>query len=308
MEAMRAPSMGPVGDTPRITIGMPTYNGQATIASAIESLLSQSFGDFELIVGDNASTDATVEVATSFAKLDARVRVIRRAVNLGANANYSLLVHEARGEHFKWASCNDWCAPTFLERCIEVLDARPDVVIAYPKTRLFMESLADAADYEDNLDLQQDDPSARFLQVCSAMRLSNAMNGVIRLSALRRTRLMPSYRAADMVMTGHLALLGKFVEIPEYLFYRRMTPETATRLRSDEGTTQHFHPNRGAEMLFQNWKIQAGWSTALLVAPISPAAKLRLLPWMLRAWYWDRRALANDLFEAGRWLTRPRTH
>lgn len=287
---------------------MPTYNGEATIASAIEALLAQSFGDFELVVGDNASTDGTAEVAMRYAQADPRVRVVRRASNLGANANYSLLVREARGEYFKWASSNDWCAPTFLERCVEVLDARPEVVVAYPKTRLFVESLADATDYEDRLDLEEDDPSARFLRVRSTMQLSNAMNGLIRLSALRRTRLMPAYRSADMVMTGHLALLGKFVEVPEYLFYRRMSPEAATRLRSDEDVTRHFHPGQGAESLFQTWKIQFGWSSTLVAAPITATEKLRLLPWLLRGWYWERRALIDDLFAAGRYLAHWRAH
>lgn len=287
---------------------MPAFNSEATIASAIESLLAQSFGDFELIVGDNASTDATVEVTTRYADSDPRVRVVRRARNLGANANYSLLVREARGEYFKWASSNDWCAPTFLERCVEVLDARPDVVVAYPKTRLYVESPADATDYDDSLDLQEDAPSARFLRVRLKMRLSNAMNGLIRLDALRRTQLMPGYRSADMVMTGHLALLGKFVEIPEYLFYRRMSPASATRLRSDEEKTRHFHPDRGTDMLFQNWRIQVGWSNTLFKAPIGMTEKLRLLPWMLRGWYWDRRALVNDLLEAGRYVTHRRAH
>lgn len=287
---------------------MPAYNGEATIASAIEALLAQSFGDFELVVGDNASTDGTAEVAMRYAQADPRVRVERRASNLGANANYSLLAREARGEYFKWASSNDWCAPTFLQRCVEVLDARPEVVVAYPKTRLFVESLADATDYEDGLDLEEDDPSARFLRVRSTMQLSNAMNGLIRLSALRRTRLMPGYRSADMVMTGHLALLGKFVEVPEYLFYRRMSPETATRLRSDEDVTRHFHPGHGAESLFQSWRIQFGWSNTLVTAPITATEKLRLLPWLLRGWYWERRALIDDLFEAGRYLAHRRAH
>lgn len=307
MQVSGASLVNRIGSAPKVTIGMPAYNGEATIASAIEGLLAQTFGNFELVVGDNASTDGTAEVAMRFAQTDPRVRVVRRASNLGANANYSLLVREARGEYFKWASSNDWCAPTFLERCVEVLDARPDVVVAYPRTRLFVESLADATDYDDGLDLDEDDPSARFLRVRSTMRLSNAMNGLMRLSALRRTRLMPGYRSADMVMTGHLALLGKFVEVPEYLFYRRMSPETATRLRSDEDVTQHFHPRRGAESLFQSWKIQFGWSNTLFTAPITVTEKIRLLPWILRSWYWDRRSLLNDIFEAGRYLAHRHT-
>lgn len=296
------------GCSPTVTIGMPVYNGEATIASAIEALLSQTFPDFELIVGDNASTDSTVEIASQFARSDSRIRIVRREINLGANANYSMLVHEARGRYFKWASSNDWCAPTFLERCIEGLDARPDVVVAYPQTRLYAASFDDATDYEDDLDLQQDDPTARFWLVRSRMRLNNAMNGLIRLSALHRTPLIPSYHTADVVLMGRLALLGKFIKVPEYLFYRRMSPETATGLRSRRGRALHFHPNGGPGELFQSWRNHFGWSGALLLAPIAASGKLRSFPWILRTWYWDRRALMNDFLEAGRWLAHRGVH
>jgi glycosyltransferase involved in cell wall biosynthesis len=308
MQASGAPLANRTGHVPKVSIGMPAYNGEATIAAAIESLLAQTFDDFELIVGDNASTDATAEVANRYAKADPRVRVVRRAANLGANANYSRLVREARGKYFKWASCNDWCAPSFLERCVEVLDARPEVVVAYPRTRLYAASRSDATDFEDDLDLQQDDPTARFWHVRSHMRLNNAMNGLIRMSALHRTRLIAAYDTADVVLIGRLALLGKFVEIPEYLFYRRMTPETVAGLRSTEDRMRHFYPGLGAAMLFQSWRNQFGWSGAVLSAPIPAATKLRLLPRLLRGWYWSRRALADDLLEAGQWVVHGRAH
>lgn len=298
--------MSPRETSPRVTIAMPVYNGERTVASAIECLLAQTFEDFELVIGDNASTDATVDIAKRYATVDRRIRLLRNPVNRGVHGNYSSVAREARGEYLKWASCNDWCAPTFVERCVAVLDARADVVLAYPKTRLFDATLDDAEDYEDGVDLQSASPSERLLQLLSRMHLNNAMNGLIRVDALRQTHLIPDYRTADIVMAGHLALLGKFVEVPERLFYRRMNRDSAAYLRSASEQTEFFHPGHGPEMLFQHWRSRAAWVTMVMRAPISVEEKARILPQLLKNCYWDWRDLARDIGEAGRYLMRPR--
>ena len=114
---------------------MPVFNGAATIAGAIEALLAQTFGDFELIVSDNASTDGTRDVVEGLVVQDARIRYQRQATNIGANNNYSHLAVVARGEFLKWASASDWCAPTFLERCLELLMRNADAVLAAARGR-----------------------------------------------------------------------------------------------------------------------------------------------------------------------------
>lgn len=293
--------------TPRVTIGIPVYNGEQTVASTIECFLVQTFEDFELVIGDNASTDATLDIANRYAAADRRIRVLRSPVNRGVHKNYSAVVREARGEYLKWASCNDWCAPDFVERCVAVLDARADVVLTYPRTRLFDATLDDAEDYEDGLDLQFESPSERLLRLLSRIRLNNAMNGLIRVDALRRTRLIPDYRTADVVMLGHLALLGKFVEIPDRLFYRRMNRESAAYLRSEPEKAQFFHPGQGSEMLFQHWRSQAGWLAMVMHARIPVAEKARIMPRLLKNSYWGWRNLARDVREAGRYLTHTRS-
>lgn len=291
--------------SPRVTIAMPVYNGERTVASAIECLLAQTFEDFELVIRDNASTDATVDIASQYAATDRRIRVLRSPVNRGVHSNYSAVAREARGEYLKWTSCNDWCAPTFVERCVAVLEGRLDVVLVYPKTRLFDATLEDAVDYEDGLDLQSDRPSERLLRLLSQVRLNNVMNGLIRVDALRQTRLMPDYRTADVVLVGNLALLGKFVEIPEHLFYRRVNRESAAYLRSESEQAEFFHPRHGREMSFEHWRSQAAWVMMAIRTPISAAEKARILPRLLKNWYWGWRDLARDVGKAGRHLLRP---
>ncbi|MEM6891420.1 MAG: glycosyltransferase family 2 protein, partial [Pseudomonadota bacterium] len=83
--------------TPRLTIGLPVYNGANYLAEAVTSILSQDFEDFELIISDNASDDDTADICRDFAARDKRVRYERQVVNVGAAPNYNLLLPLARG-------------------------------------------------------------------------------------------------------------------------------------------------------------------------------------------------------------------
>src|ERR1700741_97664 len=119
-----------------ISIGMPVCNGERFLAEAIESLLAQTCADFELIISDNASTDRTAEIAGAFAARERRVRYIRQPHNLGAARNWNYVVEAATGPYFKWASANDRCDPTFLEKCLAVLRQDQRVVLCYGRTAL----------------------------------------------------------------------------------------------------------------------------------------------------------------------------
>ncbi len=113
---------------PRVTIGVPVYNGAATIARALDSVLNQSFGDFELIISDNGSTDHTAEICEAYKAKDLRVRYIRQPCNLGPAANFRFLVDAAQAPYFLWAACDDIRSPDFIEENVRFLDAHPDYV------------------------------------------------------------------------------------------------------------------------------------------------------------------------------------
>jgi glycosyltransferase involved in cell wall biosynthesis len=113
---------------PLISIGLPVYNGERTIGKAIESILSQSFSDFELIVSDNCSTDRTEDVCRSYVDRDSRVRYIRQASNIGAARNFKLVLDAARGRYYMWAACDDRRSLDFLMENVLFLEANPDYV------------------------------------------------------------------------------------------------------------------------------------------------------------------------------------
>ena len=119
------------GAPPRLTIGLPVYNGENFLSEALDTLLAQTYTDFELIISDNASTDGTEEICRRYARSDPRIRYLRQERNIGLVPNHNFLVGQARGEYFKWAGHDDRFAPELVERCIEILDERPHVVLCH---------------------------------------------------------------------------------------------------------------------------------------------------------------------------------
>ena len=107
--------------TPKVSIGMPVYNGDKFIFEALDSLLAQTFADFELIVSDNASTDRTEAICREYAARDTRIRYIRQSENRGATANFQFVLDEAVGEYFMWAAADDEWLPTFILECCTLL-------------------------------------------------------------------------------------------------------------------------------------------------------------------------------------------
>ena len=116
---------------PAVSICLPVYNGENYIAAAIESMLAQTFADFELIITDNASTDRTEEICRKFADNDSRVRYHRNERNVGGARNQAIAVQLSRGRYVRLSAHDDKIAPTHLEECVAGLEERPDAVIAF---------------------------------------------------------------------------------------------------------------------------------------------------------------------------------
>lgn len=121
---------------PAVTIGVPVYNGESSIQDALDSLLNQTFTDFELIISDNASTDDTSEICKRYAKLDPRVKYVRQPYNQGASFNFKYVLEKARGKYFMWAAADDLWQPSFLEENYKVISQNPDIVTSISKVMM----------------------------------------------------------------------------------------------------------------------------------------------------------------------------
>jgi glycosyltransferase involved in cell wall biosynthesis len=300
------PRPRPAARPPRVTVGMPVYNGARSLGQSIESILNQTFRDLELVISDNASTDGSFEIAQCYARQDDRVRVFRNPVNVGVTNNYSIVVGYARGEYFKWASSNDLCERSFIEKCVGVLDARADVGLCYPKTKLFVTSPELGNAYEIGVQTLDDDPCVRFRYVLEHVGLNNAINGLIRMATLRRTVLIRPYYASDITLLAELALHGKIVELPEFLFFRRFDQDSATSLQDAVRLRQYHFPRPSVGMFFQRWRRCWGYLSASCRAPLTPTQRVRAVTYVAHLWYWSLPELWSDLREAARALFRRR--
>lgn len=283
---------------PLVSVGMPVYNSALWLEASIESILGQTFGDLELIISDNASTDATMAICERYAHTDARIRLLRSPENRGANENYMTALRAARGVYFKWASSNDICAPTFVEKCVEALDLDSTAVLACPRSSLFEDSVEQATPYDRDLKLLATEPAERFIGLHNGMALNNAMNGVIRREALLRASTLGNFLRADLVLMAELSLLGKFLLIDDRLFYRRMSAESTTRFKTVREVEQHHVPSARAPLKWQRWRYHFALLRAVRLVRFPSRGWFRTANYALRAFLWFRRDLAAEALQS----------
>jgi glycosyltransferase involved in cell wall biosynthesis len=209
---------------PRLSIGLPVYNGEKFLKEAIESLLAQTFADFELIICDNASTDKTEEICRTYATKDERIRYYRNERNIGCAPNFNRVFELSTGEYFKWAAYDDLHAPDFISRCIEILDKDPSIILCHSQAYLIDENSDILRTYDIKLKTDSPKPQERFHELLTK-HLCYQCYGVIRASALRITPPMGSYGFGDGILLSRLGILGKFYEIGDRLFFARVHPQ-----------------------------------------------------------------------------------
>jgi glycosyltransferase involved in cell wall biosynthesis len=213
---------------PRLTIGLPVYNGERYLAESLEALLGQSYPDFELIISDNASTDRTEEICRRYQEADPRVRYLRQPRNIGGGANHMMVFWHARGELFKWASHDDLYARDLLRQCVDALDAHPEAVLAHAATGIVDDSGALTKTVGYRLRTDAVSPAERFASLLFGVG-GDDIYGVIRSAVLRRVTPHDSYHHADRTLVAEIALHGPFHQVPELLYFRRDHPARAER-------------------------------------------------------------------------------
>jgi len=265
---------------------MPVYNGGHFLEDALDSILNQTYPDFELVISDNASTDNTKDICRRYSRQDSRIRYVRQTSNLGASQNHNLVFEMTQGEYFRWASHDDRCAPTLFEKCMASIERAPqEVVLVYPQSAIISSDGTVESRYHDNLDLRQRSPHERLGHLVRHLRLCNAVYGIIRSDALRRTHLLRPFASSDEVLLAELALIGQFWEVPETLFFRRMHGQTSTAVHPDPlSRTRWFDPLTDKTRVFQRWRVYGEDLRSVATLPLSPGERVRCMAALTRGY------------------------
>jgi len=292
---------GGIAPVPRVSVGVPVYNGERYLAAALESILAQTWYDLEVVIVDNASTDGTPAILASFAAHDARIRVERSEVNRGAAWSHNRVVELARGELFRWATHDDMSARDYIERCVAALDEHPGAVMARPRAVEVDEEGRQLFEHPDALDCSQADPRPRLAEVMLQAHPCFDVYGVVRTEVLRRTALIGRYPSSDRVLLGELALLGPWVRVPEPLFLHRQHPERSVRKFPDRRQRAlWFDTSLSGKLQFPVWRLGGEYLAGIRRARLSLGKSLGCGMLLMR-WAWrSKRGLAGDTVVAVR--------
>jgi len=297
--------------TPLVSVGLFVYNGEPYLEEALNSILNQTFTDFELIISDNASTDRTGEIAHAYAGQDDRIRYYRSEKNMGAGWNIRRVYELATGKYYKQAAADDILEPDFLWRCVEVLESEPDCVVAYSSTKEIDANGTFIKNYVTPVSADSNDPVARFRGMLLNSGMCYQIFGVMRMSALRQLPPQGSYVNADGMLLARMSLLGRLYEIPEYLFISRRhsgqsgqtLPVRVKQPRRFRLTSRHsglpsiewWDPEKTRALTLPQFRMLLEYFLTIYRAPLSAGQKLRcysmLLPWIR----WRYKAMVKDL-------------
>jgi len=301
---MNAPVAGRAGKSPRVSVGLAVYNGQNYLAPALDAILGQTFTDMEVIVSDNASTDRTAEICRSYASRDSRVRYERNEQNIGSTRNFNRVFEMARGEYFKWAAHDDLIAPGFLKQCVAVLDAHPDVVLCHTRTMIidgggFVTRLHEAFPGTHSVKVHRRFRAQLFDFMCYEIF------GLIRADALSKTSLIGVYGHGEAILLAKLSLMGRFHQIPEYLFHNRDHPARSYyRYKTYRDYTVWLDPSKAGKILFPRWKMGIEFLKAINSSPLRRTDRLlcygAMLIWVRVFWKSLAANLAVAASDAGR--------
>ncbi|MFN2557378.1 MAG: glycosyltransferase family 2 protein [Nitriliruptorales bacterium] len=273
---------------PLVSIGLPVYNGASYLDRAIATILAQDLSDFELIISDNGSTDASPDIARSYAREDPRVRFLRSEQNRGASWNFNRVVELASGPYFKWVAHDDEHAPTYLSRCVAALEAQPGAVLSHTQTVTIDAAGRSHGIIDESFAVAAEKPHERWRQLLRYRGGCYHVFGVVPTDVMRQTGLLGAFVSSDRVLLAELALHGQFVEVPEPLFLHREHADRSVYRRPDHRSRElWFDPSR-PRLSLPVWKLTAEMRRAISRAPLDWPERVRchllMTTWLRRHW------------------------
>ncbi len=283
-----------------MSIGLPVYNGEEFLEDALASVAAQTFSDYELIISDNASSDATPSIAQRHAARDPRIRYHRNPNNIGGDRNYYRCIELSRGKYFLGVAHDDRLHPDYLRRVVEVMEADPSVVFCHSRASRIDGSGEVVGAYEARPFSTSPLPRDRFRDAIG-LRPVIAHLGVIRTSVLRRMPPLVVYPASDAYWQAEFALRGRLVEIPEPLFYRRVHVRSGGAIPLHE-RIRWSDPSRAGAVIFPAWRRPMEYARSVMRVPLTPTERLQCMAEIVR-YQWRRggaRPLLRDVKSAAK--------
>jgi glycosyltransferase involved in cell wall biosynthesis len=210
--------------SPRVSIGMPVYNGERHIRQALDTLVAQTFTDFELIISDNASIDSTSEICLEYAARDKRIKYYQNERNMGSAWNFNRVFELSSGEYFMWAGHDDWWAPNYLSSCLEALSSSESIVLAGATCESVDDETGKLHFIEHGFSTVGLSPRERFVKYKSTIHAGKHIGaifcGLYRHDALREIAIRKVI-AGDHLILAELCFHGEFITVPQKLMTKR---------------------------------------------------------------------------------------
>ena len=300
-----------LGYLPLVSIGVPVYNGENYLRRALESITNQTYKNLEILIADNASTDGTEAICREFAAKDDRIRYHRHPANLGASANHAFVLRFTTGKYFRVAAHDDEMAPTLVERCVEVLEADPKVVVAITRVLSIDDDSTPGAEIDGHLKgMSSLNPIERFGLISCRPNWATPIFGVMRRQAIEGREILGRYTGADRTFLAEMALAGPWRQVDELLFFRRGHATNSTKTFPDEWQRRQWFDTsiQSSSIAFPQWRRLAELAKVVDRSSLSPRSKvgayLQLARWVVTPLHRPRilKLLRDPLLVATRWL------
>jgi glycosyltransferase involved in cell wall biosynthesis len=265
--------------SPKVSIGLPVYNGERFLPQAVDSLLNQDFSDLELVISDNGSDDGTEKLCRDYVASDPRVRYERQPVNRGASWNFNrvLEIADPGAEYFTWAAADDERSPSYLTRTVAILDSDRSISLAHTGSVDIDEEGYVLHVWDQQVaQLASHDVAVRIRDLLTINHECFPAFGVIRQDIARATRGLGPYTDADNVLLLEIALRGRFVHDPEPLFQRRQHSfRSMVHFTDRHERIAWFDPGKAGKVTFPMWRVGRECLLAIERAPLTADERRR---------------------------------
>lgn len=205
-------------ETPKVSIGMPVYNGEAFLRRALDCLLEQTFSDFELIISDNASTDATPSICEGYAARDSRIVLFRQKENMGPTWNFNFVLSKARADYFMWAACDDLWDKNCLAQYVSILDNNDTANLVFCNYHTYNHITGAKDRYYVMPSVSGSSKTRLLIRIMDST--PSLIYGLFRMHFLRtHVRQLEQYDYYDVYLGYLTSLHGRILVVPDFLYY-----------------------------------------------------------------------------------------